>query len=176
MRLRLPVLVQNCSKTETTNESSIFSVRAATTIRMKGSDFRRERRQFPVNRCFRCGHRWVQRGLSRSTRCPKCTSPEWHQRPPSKVLIRELTAELFILEEGEEDLVSERNTVTLGPTEIIPLQALLDYAERRLQRKALIEKLFLLTGNKRRLPETARPTPGCRKKTSTSKRSRKTTS
>jgi predicted Zn-ribbon and HTH transcriptional regulator len=35
------------------------------------------------NRCYRCGHIWIQREEEKPAVCPKCKSPYW-DRPKTK--------------------------------------------------------------------------------------------
>jgi predicted Zn-ribbon and HTH transcriptional regulator len=35
------------------------------------------------NRCYRCGHKWVQREEEKPAVCPRCKSPYW-DRPKTK--------------------------------------------------------------------------------------------
>jgi predicted Zn-ribbon and HTH transcriptional regulator len=37
------------------------------------------------NKCFRCGHIWVQREEEKPAVCPKCKSPYW-DKPKTKFL------------------------------------------------------------------------------------------
>ena len=40
------------------------------------------------NRCFRCGHKWVQREKEKPRICPKCKSPYW-DKPKTKFTKKE---------------------------------------------------------------------------------------
>ena len=36
------------------------------------------------NKCYRCGHEWLQRDQDKPTICPKCKSPYWDKPRQNK--------------------------------------------------------------------------------------------
>jgi hypothetical protein len=95
-----------------------------------------------VNECHHCRYRWVPRGLSRSARCPACTRRDWYVRPGTRnARFKAVIDELTKLDQEDAGLIPLRNEVVPGPSEAVPLQALLDYGGRLGRRKALHDEL-----------------------------------